>query len=293
MDVISRLTLLGGACHRSVLLATHSRKEVDQALARGDLIRTGRGRYALGTARDFVITASRVRGIASHRSAALLHGWSLPRIPPLPDVTVPRHRRLRNGERGLVLPHWSDLADHDVDGIVTNRRRTLVDCMRNLPVHDSLPIVDEAIRCDDFTHREVMEIARSTQGRGRARIMAVATEATSKAANEFESLLRAHAGRVPGLAVVAQYPISVPGTWVTLHPDLADPRLKLAIEAESFEWHGKSAQLTRDCWRYNTLTLLGWVVIRFSWYQVHHEPAYVYETLLRAVEFARGAANVA
>lgn len=293
MDVISRVTLLGGACHRATLLRTHSRREVEKALAQGDLIRTGRGRYALGTAQEFVITASRIRGIASHRSAALFHGWSLPHIPDLPDVTVPRDRRVSSTERQLVLPHWSNLQEHDVSGIVTTRRRTLVDCMRNLPVVDSVPIVDQAIRCDDFTPRQVRRIAESTRGRGRARIVAVATEATSKAANEFESLLRAHAGRVPGLDVVAQHPVPVPGTDVTLHPDLADPRLHIAIEAESFEWHGETAQLTRDCWRYNTLALLGWLVIRFSWYQVHFEPAYVWETLSRAVAFVRGAANVA
>jgi very-short-patch-repair endonuclease len=78
-----------------------------------------------------------------------------------------------------------------------------------------------------------------------------------------------------------------------LHPDLADERLGIAIEAEGFEWHGESAALTRDCRRYNALTRLGWQVIRFSWYLVMHEPAYVHETLLAAVASAHQHANVA
>ncbi len=293
MDVISRVTLLGGACHRSTLLETHSRADLDRALAAGDLIRTGRGRYALGNARDFVVTASRVGGIASHRSAALFHGWALPHLPERPDVSFPRNRHLSSGARRLVVPHWVDLHDADVEGIVTSRRRTLVDCMRNLPLHDSVPIVDEAIRADDFTHRDVKAIAQSTQGRGRARIMAVAEEATSKAANEFESLLRAHTALVPGLDLQAQPPVRIPGTTKLIHPDLGDPLRKIAVEAESFEWHGKSAQLTRDCRRYNQLTLMGWILVRFSWYQVHFEPAYVRETLLGVVDLARRRANVA
>ena len=85
----------------------------------------------------------------------------------------------------------------------------------------------------------------------------MAAEATSKAANAFESVARAQAELVPGLAVKAQVAIAVPGTNVTLHPDLADPALGIIIEAESFEWHGETAALTRDCRRYNTFTRLG------------------------------------
>ena len=41
------------------------------------------------------------------------------------------------------------------------------------------------------------------------------------------------------------------------------------------------------------LTRLGWQVIRFSWYLVMHEPAYIHETLLAAVASATRHANVA
>lgn len=293
MDVISRVTLLGGACHRRTLLETHSRAEIDRELASGALIRTGRGRYALGNARDFVLRASKAGGTASHRSAALFHGWALPWVPERADVTFPRNHRVGPGVRRSVVPHWSDLPDHDVEGIVTSKRRTLIDCMRNLPLQESVTIVDEAMRADDFTHREVRAIARSTRGRGRTRIIAVADGAATKAATAFESLLRCHASLVPGLTVVAQPPVRIPGTNLELHPDVGDPRLRLAIEAESFQWHGKTAQLSRDCKRYNAYTLAGWMLVRFSWYQVHYEPEYVREVLLKAVEVARRHANVA
>ena len=85
----------------------------------------------------------------------------------------------------------------------------------------------------------------------------------------------------------------MPGTAPSLHPDLGDPTLGMAIEAESFEWHGKPAQLSRDCRRYNTLSLLGWHVIRFSWWQVMHDPAYVQRVLIEAVAVLTRHANVA
>ena len=72
-----------------------------------------------------------------------------------------------------------------------------------------------------------------------------------------------------------------------LHPDLVDVENKIIIEAEGFEWHGKSAQLTRDCRRYNAFTLLGWQVIRVSWAMVMFNPSYVQEILRAAVELAR------
>ncbi len=293
MDLISQVVLLGGACDRASLVKLRGAAEVDAAVENGTLIRTARGRYALPASRDSVKRASAVAGVLSHRSAALHWGWAQKVVPVRPDVTVPRNRRITVAARELVVPHWSDLGDDDVTGIVTTPRRTLVDCMRNLPLDESVAIVDSAIRAGDFTYAEVVAIAASTRGRGRARIMAVAAEASSKAANAFESVARAQAELVPGLAVEPQLALAVPGTSVTLHPDLADPALGIVIEAESFEWHGESAALTRDCRRYNTFARLGWTVIRFSWFQVMFEPAYVQRTLLEAVARAREHANVA
>lgn len=87
----------------------------------------------------------------------------------------------------------------------------------------------------------------------------------------------------------------MPWSGKTIHLDLADPHRRIAIEAESFEWHGESAALTRDCRRYNTLVLLGWQVIRFSWYLVMFDPAYVHQTALAAaaLSLAHQHANVA
>jgi hypothetical protein len=293
MDLTSQVTLMGGACDRASLVALRGRNEVDRALRDGTLLRTARGRYVVPTSPEFVRRANAFAGVLSHRSAAQYYGWAQKAIPTKPEITVPRSRRLTVGARKLVLPHWSDLPPEDIDGIVTSRERTLIDCMRNLPLDESVPIVDSAIRCDDFTSPEVITLGDSTRGRGRARIRAVAGAATSQSANVFESVLRAQTMLVPGLDAVAQLPVRLPGTRRFMHPDLADERLGIAIEAEGFEWHGDSAALTRDCRRYNTLTQLGWHVIRFSWYQVMHDPAYVHRTLLEAVAFAHQHANVA
>lgn len=292
MDLISHVTILGGACTRSVLVARCGRAEVDRALRSGVLVRVARGRYALKTAGAAVTAAATLGGVLSMRSAAQRHGWGQKLVPELPDVTFPRTHHLPRDARNLVVPHWSDIASEDVVDGVTSVRRTLVDCMRNLPLDESVPIVNSALRAGDVTLDELREIARSMKGRGRARAMGVAAMATAKPVNPYESTLYAMASTVPGLNVHPQHPVRISPTK-ELHPDLADPELGIIIEAESFAWHGETAALTRDCRRYNAFTVRGWTVIRFSWYMVIFEPDYVLRVLEETVAFVRRHANVA
>jgi very-short-patch-repair endonuclease len=66
---------------------------------------------------------------------------------------------------------------------------------------------------------------------------------------------------------------------MTWHPDLVDVHRRLVIEADSHELHtGKDAH-ARDCVRYTALTVAGWLVLRLTWDQVMHSPAYVRSVL--------------
>lgn len=286
MDLTSAVTLLGGATDRATLVRLRGRREVDRALREGLLERDARGRYSLGSTSAARRTANSVAGVLSHRSAARAWGWAQKIPDGLPEVTVPRNRRVDPRLRRILIPHWSDLPAEHVEGGVTTMSRTLVDCMRNLPFDEALAIVNSALRADDVTGEELRALAQATRGRGRQRIIAVAAAASGKPANAFESVLQAQTLLIPGLEVQPQFEITLPD-GSRRHPDLADPELMIAIEAEGFAWHGESAALTRDCRRYNRLTVLGWQVIRFSWAQVMHQPAYVHEVLLEAVALAR------
>lgn len=292
VDLVSHVTILGGACRRATLVERCGRREVDRALRAGMLVRVARGRYALATASQAVRAAAAYGGIVSMRSAAQRHGWGQRRVPDLPDVTFPRTHHLDPAARRMLVPHWSHIAPEDIVGGTTSVRRTLIDCMRNLPLEESVPIVDSAVRCGDVTCEQLRALAASMRGRGRARAMAVAAMASPVAANPYESTLRAIASTVPGLDPQPQLPVTVSPTRV-LHPDLLDEHLGIVIEAESFAWHGETAALTRDCARYNAFVVQGLIVIRFSWHQVIFRPAYVVEVLVGAVDLAHRHANVA
>lgn len=226
------------------------------------------------------------------RSAAELHGWAQKRVPKLPDVTIPRTRHVTPVERKLVVPHWSDLPDRDVVGAITTKRRTLIDCMRMLPLEEALPIVESALRCGDISVRALRTLADSMRGRGRARARGLAALASTRTANAYESVLHALVSTVPGLCAQPQVTLRLPGGRV-VRPDFADLERGIVIEAESFAWHGSTSALTRDCERYNAFATAGLVVVRFSWSQVMFKPAYVLEVLARAVAQARAPANVA
>jgi very-short-patch-repair endonuclease len=85
-------------------------------------------------------------------------------------------------------------------------------------------------------------------------------------------MLRGHAIRA-GLGVVPQHPVSLPS--MVVHPDLVDVGRRLALEADSWEFHTGREAHERDCWRYTSLVLAGWTVLRFTWRQVMHDPDWV------------------
>lgn len=61
--------------------------------------------------------------------------------------------------------------------------------------------------------------------------------------------------------------------------DLADVRRRIAIEADSFTWHGGRSALRRDAARYDELAAAGWLVLRFAWEHVMGRPGWVAATM--------------
>jgi hypothetical protein len=289
MDVVSQVRELGGATDRRTIVTLCGKDEVDNALADRLLLRDARGRYSLPDAHHGVRVANSIGGVLSHRSAAAYWGWEQKKERELPEVTVPRNKRVSRERRKVLIPHWSALSDGDVaegQNCVTSKRRTLVDCFRNLPYDEALAIGDSAVRTGDFTREEVHEIAESTKGCGRRRIICVAEDVSEKAANALESVVRAITNLVPGLKTTPQMPLEANET-LTLHPDLGDPDLGVLVEAEGFANHGTREGHDSDCVRYNILTLMRWLLVRFTWWQVMSDPVYIFDTLVGLVRVSR------
>lgn len=242
--MVEVLEQLGGVASRSVLIAATERAPFERAVAAGDVVPLGRGRWALAAADEVLVAAHRVGGVASHRSAALRHGWAVLHVPKEPEVTVPKHRRLTKAQRKGVSLHWADLGE--AHGCATTEDTTLVDCLRSLPALDALAIADSALR-SGFSHARMRALVRELRGPGSRQARDVAALASPLAANPFESGLRGIAARVSGLSVRPQVPIYDPDFLGK--PDLVDERLGVVLEADSFEWHGGRSALATDARR--------------------------------------------
>ncbi|MFL6131664.1 MAG: endonuclease domain-containing protein [Nocardioidaceae bacterium] len=164
----------------------------------------------------------------------------------------------------------------------TRAGRTVIDCARDLPFDEALTVADSALRHGNVTQERLLALAERVATTGRAQCLRVAREASGLAANPFESVLRAISLDIPGLRVRPQVVIDEDG--FVGRPDLVDDRSRVVLEAESFEFHGHRIALRRDCERYNALALRGWLVLRFSWEHVMHDPAYVANCLRNAAQ---------
>jgi very-short-patch-repair endonuclease len=281
MEVRVALKRLGGVASTRQLRRICSHRRIAEALASGDVIRVGTS-YALPSIASDLAKAVELKGVLSHESAALQLGWALSRVPLRVAVIVPRGRRVSPARRiGVTLRFRNLESDQVRGGHYTDPLTTLIDCAKALPFADALAVADSALRAETITPTQLVRAAESVRTTGRTQCLRVARCADGRAANPFESTLRALALDVPGLRPEPQARIEVAGFAV--HPDLVDRDLGLVMEADSWAFHGGRREFARDCERYNELSLAGWTVLRFSYEAVMGDPTYVRSTLARAV----------
>jgi hypothetical protein len=276
MDPVAALTQLGGvAAHRDVLRLT-SRKRLRTAVAAGRIVRFDHGRYALVEGDLALDAVRRLGGHLSHLSAARHHGWEVAHVAQWPQLVVPPGTEV---PRELArIESWEyAVTRSDVEGGVTGRLLTVLLCARDLPFGEALAVADSALRHGDVTEAALRAAAATWP----EHVRRVAAYADGRAANPFESMLRAHAIEA-GLSVVAQWEISAGGARHTV--DVADPFLGIALEADSWEFHSAKKAFERDCRRYNRLVLSDWLVLRYTWRQVMFAGAWVVQELRELAE---------
>ena len=264
------LERLGGVADARTLLELTSRRRLRRAVRDGRIAQRARGRFMLPSTDAARAVAHELQAVLALRSAAAAHGWELKMPPPCPELLVRRGRNIAVERRGGVRLHWMNLAaDQVVDGVTTHLR-TEVDCARQLPFDEALAIADSAVRHGSVTRDELD--AFEVRGAGAAAVRRVLRHADGRAANPFESVLRALCIDAE-LTVEPQVDVDL-GTG-TVRPDLVCGELLTALEADSWTFHATRRAHRRDCARYNLLTLRGWRVLRFTWEQVMHEQVYV------------------
>jgi len=283
VTVVEVLAELGGIATRGTLVGATSRGEVDRALRHDQIVAVARGRYCLPTVEDAPRLAHALRGVLSHTSAALHHGWEVKQVPERPHVTVPRRRHVDPALAARATLHYADLTPDEIaEGIATNPETTLLQSLRVLPDDEALAIADSSLR-HGVPPNVLRRVAVTVRGPGAAKVRRIAGRANGDAANPFESCLRHVALGVEGLHVRPQVTLA----RLSVRPDLVDADLGVVLEADSFEWHGDRAGLRRDARRYNLMVINGWPVPRFSWADVMFDQDYVRSVLVSVVRLVR------
>lgn len=279
-QVIRELAWRGGAATRGQLACTKG--ALVSALRSGAVVRDARGRYALATADSALRDARRLAGVRSHTSAALAYGWAVARPPERNSVTVARGRVIASRDRPGVDVHRRPLSAQERAAGITSAIQTVLDCARVLPFAEALAVADSAVRAGDVGPVELARAAEQMRGSGCLNARRVARHVDGRAANPFESMLRAICLGVNGLRLSSQVRIAEGGFLARV--DLADETLRLVIEADSYQWHGGRDALARDARRYDELVARGWTVLRFAWEDVFFDAGWVRATVQATVD---------
>lgn len=269
----------GGVATSAQLREAFTRRTIERAVDDKVVERLERGRYAVAELGEARAQAHRLDGVLALTSAALEWGWAVKTVPERPWVAVAPGRNISPARRDGVELTWRRLGAHDVSfGRHTSALRTVTDCAADLPFDDALAVADSALRSRLVQPADLLAAARDHPRRGRARVSLVARHASSRAANPFESTLRALAIQAaPGVDWRPQPPVPISG--FTLHPDVGCEELRIALEADSFEFHGRRSALVADCWRYDELVVADWRVLRFAWEHAMFQQEWVMRTI--------------
>jgi len=203
----------------------------------------------------------------SHRAAARLRGLDGADAPPLEFST---NGRRRTSESGLVI-HRVSLDPGDVETFqgfrVTSVARTVVDLSIVARPEHVEQALESALRLRSATLNDIDKAlersGRSHKGRGFLRSL-VAAHPGRPAESALEvrvSRLLIDGGLPPP---VRQYEVRHAGRLVA-RVDFAYPDVKLALEADGYQFHASAPDWRRDRERQNALTRLGWVVYRITW----------------------------
>lgn len=283
-----------GLVLRDRLLASVDPDKLLVALRSGRLRRVQRGIYLPRTVECLPLTAARAAivssgiadAVASHRTAGRVHGLELPEEPRCEDVTVTRQSRRK--DRPDLRFHARALTVGDVDlqdGLpVTSLPRTLADLAADL---GRLPVVwtlDDALRRRLCGRADVAAaIGRWGGGEGCGRAKQRLAEADGCA----ESLLET-AGRLAltdaGLPLpVPQYEVFSRAGRLVARLDGGYPEIKVGLEFDGQTAHELPGAVLRDRERQNALLACGWTVLRFTWWDVMHDPSRFVSNVRRVV----------
>jgi very-short-patch-repair endonuclease len=224
--------------------------------------------------------------VACRRTAAGVLGF-----PVAPGATAQVSARAGRRPWGRLEPHGPAVPRSDVVSLagllVTHRLRTAVDCLGLLPFEESLDLYAW------LTTRRVVsrgEVAAATRERfdqiGVPQLRRVLNltrhGAVSAAEVRVHGLLRAAGvtGWQPNTSIMV-------GQQVIAVADLLFRRERVIVEVDGLRAHSGQEAFVRDRRRQNALVAAGYLVLRFTWWDVVERPEAIANEIIHTLQLRR------
>lgn len=229
--------------------------------------------------------------VASHRSAAALHG--LDRFDSgLVEISVPRWRRVPRG--GSIIHESTDLHLFEpqmINGVPTTPiGRLAVDLGAVIEFDRYQRAVTEMVRRKMVTWEDLLDqlIRHSRRGRNGVGVLRALLDErfgadVGDSVLEGAFLRELHRRGLP--RPVAQLTVRDHAGFVA-RVDFAYPELRIAIELDGQAWHGESV-FDADREKRLRLVASGWTVVEITWRMLLDDPAKVFRRLERLIRTAR------
>jgi very-short-patch-repair endonuclease len=277
---------------KQLLALGFTKGAVEHRLGTGRLHLIMRGIYAVGRPRVSregrwmaAVLACGPGAALSHRSAAALWGFDKEH-PDYIDVAVRRSSEARlPGIRCHRRPALPPAAITACRGIpLTQPVQTFLDLATVTGPRDLERAINEADKRDVIDAEALRRAFDDHAGEAGVRpLRRVLDKHTFRLSDdELERLFRP-------LASAADLP--TPQTKVMVNKfefDFFWPELGLVVETDGWRYHRTPSAQTRDALRFQTHTAAGLTPVRFSHWQVKHEPGHVLDILRRTVTHLRG-----
>lgn len=242
-------------------------------------------RHALAVA---AVTAARPRGgVASHHSAAMIHGMDLLKRPPDGTVTLTVPPGTRSGAHrpGGVVRHAADLpAEHVTRRFavpVTTAARTVADLARTGTFMEGVVVADSALRRRATTKSELRGVLeRCERWPGLARARRVIDAASMLAESVLESCARIvfHEHELPR----PELQVSIASHELIGRVDFCWRQHRTIAEADGPHGHWGHAEAIAELKRDRLLREAGYEVVHFTWQELVRDPARVVARVRRA-----------
>jgi predicted transcriptional regulator of viral defense system len=267
----------------------------------GQLVQVRRGVYATekaiastkdNPARAHGLRAAAVRAatggdaVASHQSAALIHGLDLLKRPPEGTLTLTRTptRRARTRETAGVIFRAAELPREHVTRAngtaVTTVARTVIDLARTLSYLEAVVVADSALRAGT-SKEELMGVVDACQrwpGMDQAR--RVIAFANGLAESVLESCARV-AFDSSGLDA-PQLQVTVRGPGFIFRADFLWAEHQTIVEADGLTKYSSKEDLLAQLRRDRLLRDAGYKVVHFTWRELFETPEVVIARIRRA-----------